>query len=385
MDKFKSLTLGEVQSPVNVLKEVLQIFNRRQKCKAAILSWLDGKHYYGADWIRITFEKLAEILGYCRETISRHMNELIEMGLLESQASHRFPKDTACEYQINQDRLKEILRLSRCEKIDDYVQDNSGLCANNPSTYRNTLNTLKKEQRLPKNEVEEEWDNKNEETKLSELDQSACLQNTEIPPTVAEVNHDSCYKQENQSTITTFAHNSNQTSSTNESTDREDALPLPSDEREEESMKIHEVRDTVGKLTPELKRLVVDFDIVQLRKALALYRQRQQKEEIRNPYSWLKKCLQQKWWQDKQAFTSTQTDARKDIPEPKPASERLTDEQKSWYERAIACGICLPAPIEELPIKMGLVCARVIIRNPRPQDPPFDILPIEKLVAEYPL
>jgi hypothetical protein len=51
MNKFTSLTLGEVRSPVNVLKEILATFNRRHKCKAAILSWLDGKHYYGNEWV----------------------------------------------------------------------------------------------------------------------------------------------------------------------------------------------------------------------------------------------------------------------------------------------------------------------------------------------
>ena len=57
----------------------------------------------------------------------------------------------------------------------------------------------------------------------------------------------------------------------------------------------------------------------------------------------------------------------------------------SSYPEAIASGICLPAAIEELPTRMGLVCARVIIPNRRPHDPLFDILPIEKLVVQYQL
>ncbi|MBW4480011.1 MAG: hypothetical protein KME54_25035 [Tolypothrix brevis GSE-NOS-MK-07-07A] len=122
-----------------------------------------------------------------------------------------------------------------------------------------------------------------------------------------------------------------------------------------------------------------------LRKALVLYQQRQQKQQIHNPYSWLKKCLEQKWWQDKPANTNAQPDARQDVPEPLAASERLTLEQKAWYEKAVASEICLPSPIEELPIKMGLVCARVAIPNRKPYQLLFDILPIEELIAEYPL
>lgn len=172
---------------------------------------------------------------------------------------------------------------------------------------------------------------------------------------------------------------------TNDLISRVDASPVPSDEHEEENIKLCEVRDAIGSLTPKLKKLIVDFILGDLRKALALYRQRHQFQQIRDSYSWLKKCLQQKWWQDKPANTHPPTDARKDVPEPLAANEKLTLEQKVWYEKAINQGICLPAPIEELPIKMGLVCARVAIPNRKPYQPLFDILPIEELVVEYPL
>ncbi|MEA5595696.1 hypothetical protein [Rivularia sp. UHCC 0363] len=57
--------------------------------------------------------------------------------------------------------------------------------------------------------------------------------------------------------------------------------------------------------------------------------------------------------------------------------------EQSPHLMAIALGICLPAAIEELPIRMGLVCARVVIPNRRPFDPPFEVLPIEKLMVQY--
>ena len=167
-----------------------------------------------------------------------------------------------------------------------------------------------------------------------------------------------------------------------ELTPRCDASPVPADEHEEENIKICEVRDAVGKLTPNLKKLIGEFALSDLRKALVLYQQRQQKQHIRDAYSWLRKCLEQRWWQDKSAHTHVQTSA---VPQFVAAKDKLTQEQKDWYGRAIASGICLQASIEELPVKMGRVCARVLIPNPRPYDPPFDLLAIEDLVIQYPL
>jgi DNA-binding transcriptional MocR family regulator len=139
MTSFTSATLGEINPPLNILKEFLATFNRRHKCKAAILSWLDGKHYYGNSWIRITFENLADILGYCRETISKHMRELIFDGLVEDKPSHRFPKDTASEYRLNLEKIAETIEFSQCEKIDINAPDISGECANNPPTSKTTI------------------------------------------------------------------------------------------------------------------------------------------------------------------------------------------------------------------------------------------------------
>ena len=138
MTSFTSATLGEIRPPLNILKEFLTTFNRRQKCKAAILSWLDGKHYYGHSWVRITFENLADILGYCRETISIHMRELIFYGLVEDKPSHRFPKDTASEYRLNLEKILETIDYSRCEKSRVKAPDIPPECAKNSPTYSKT-------------------------------------------------------------------------------------------------------------------------------------------------------------------------------------------------------------------------------------------------------
>ncbi|MBV6622504.1 MAG: winged helix-turn-helix domain-containing protein [Rivularia sp. (in: Bacteria)] len=139
MTSFTSASLGQINPPINILKEFLVTFNRRQKCKAAILSWLDGKHYYGNSWVRITFENLADILGYCRETISKHIRELVFDGLVEDKPSHRFPKDTASEYRLNLEKIIETIEFSQCENIDAEVPDISGECANNPPTSKTTI------------------------------------------------------------------------------------------------------------------------------------------------------------------------------------------------------------------------------------------------------
>ncbi len=162
MTSFTSATLGEINPPINILKEFLATFNRRQKCKAAILSWFDGKHYYSNSWIRITFENLADILGYCRETISKHMKDLIFDGLVEDKPSHRFPKDTASEYRLNLENIMETIEFSQCEKTDAEVPNISGECANNPPTSKTTIkffennNTVAEEEKVdgPEQEIQ---------------------------------------------------------------------------------------------------------------------------------------------------------------------------------------------------------------------------------------
>ncbi len=180
MTSFTSATLGE-NPPLNILKEFLATFNRRQKCKAAILSWFDGKHYYG-NWIRITFEKLADILGYCRETISKHMKELIFDGLVEDKPSHRFPKDTASEYRLNLEKIAETIEFCRCETIDVDAPNISGECANNPPTSKAYLkffknnNTAAEEEKKDEHELEAQTQIPRYDEKLEESDSN---QNTD--------------------------------------------------------------------------------------------------------------------------------------------------------------------------------------------------------------
>jgi hypothetical protein len=189
MSSFTSATLGHIHPPVNILKEFLATFNRRQKCKAAILSWIDGKHYYGQEWVRITFENLADILGYCRETISKHIKELVFDGLIEEQPSHRFPKDTAYEYRLNLNQITEMIESSQCEKIDTDVPDISGLCANNLSTYKTSLNLFENNNTAVGEKEEPDWEAVGKETETWEQSQiTHYVDESELVDSTNEIN-----------------------------------------------------------------------------------------------------------------------------------------------------------------------------------------------------
>ncbi len=143
MTNFTSATFGEINTPINILREFLATFNRRQKCKAAILSWFDGKLYYKHEWVRVTFEDLADILGYCRATISRHIKELVFDGILDEQPSHCFPKDTASQYRLNLERIAPDVDSQRCEIFHTDVPIIPQVPAGNVATYKTNLSSLK--------------------------------------------------------------------------------------------------------------------------------------------------------------------------------------------------------------------------------------------------
>lgn len=210
----------------------------------------------------------------------------------------------------------------------------------------------------------------NSDYSLGEVNNDCSLEHVESDRSLEnEVTHEDRLPDEHQANNTTYEV-CNLHSLTNMSNEVIES-PL-----EEENLKLREVRDAVGKLTRELKELVAQFTLIDLRKALTIYRERIAHTAIHNPYRWLKKCLQERWWMTQ--------DPRKFNEAPKPANERLSQELKDWFEWAITQGICLPAAIAELPEKMGLICAQVPILNRRPFDPPYDLIPIEQLAREYP-
>ncbi|MEH1777078.1 helix-turn-helix domain-containing protein [Nostoc sp.] len=261
MNNFASAMLGQISTPVNILKEFLEIFNRRQKCKAAILSWLDGKHFYGQEWVRITLENLGEILGYCRETISKHLRELVADKLVNELPAQRFPKDTANMYRLNPnwlppiefdksewaelskllgfwkhlDMLPKILFFGRCEKIDIDGPKNAPINANNPPTLETNLklfknnNTAVAEKKEVVEEKEPDWES------------------------IAVATDDW-----EQTQITHFVEGNEEISSTDEIDPHEDLLPAP--EIKPTSTQNKPTKDEIRETCTELKRLRINPD-----------------------------------------------------------------------------------------------------------------------------
>ncbi|PSB02771.1 hypothetical protein [Merismopedia glauca] len=113
--------LGETR-PINLLKEYLDIFRGRQKSKAYLLSWLDNwlfrKKKAGlVPWVYVVLQDVADELGYCRDTVHRHLQELMELGLISRRPYHRYPTDNIWEYTINFEELR-LLEVKSQERRD---------------------------------------------------------------------------------------------------------------------------------------------------------------------------------------------------------------------------------------------------------------------------
>lgn len=107
---FASSVLGEVSHPINVLREYLKMF--KNKCQAAIVSWLDGwthtKRSQGQDeWVWLTLDFLAKELGYCKDTIHTHLKKLLKAGVIERKPAKRWPTDNAWSYRLVPQEIKK--------------------------------------------------------------------------------------------------------------------------------------------------------------------------------------------------------------------------------------------------------------------------------------
>lgn len=108
MASFTSAFLGEVQHPKNTLHEYLAAF--KNKCQADILSWLDKwtrtKRVQGKeDWIWLVTSSLAKELSYCKDTIFRHLDKLLNLGVIDRRKANRWACDQAYEYRIVPEKL----------------------------------------------------------------------------------------------------------------------------------------------------------------------------------------------------------------------------------------------------------------------------------------
>ncbi len=121
MSHFTSAFLGQVQHPINILQEYLAAFGN--KCQAAILSWLDNwtrnkRKEAQSDWVWLVLSDLAAELGYCKDTIFRHLHHLVEMGVIERQRAKRWATDRAWKYRIVSAQLAKYIGLSENQTVD---------------------------------------------------------------------------------------------------------------------------------------------------------------------------------------------------------------------------------------------------------------------------
>ncbi|WP_413167741.1 hypothetical protein ACL6C3_13705 [Capilliphycus salinus ALCB114379] len=111
--QFTTATLGVVRHPSNLLVEFLEVWKRRSKVKACILSWLDRAHLSKGEtgWICASYQQIGKAFGYCRDTIGRHLKDLIQDGYIRRRNllphEKRYPTDTRKMYQINFPKLRE--------------------------------------------------------------------------------------------------------------------------------------------------------------------------------------------------------------------------------------------------------------------------------------
>ncbi|MEA5498361.1 hypothetical protein VB834_15270 [Limnoraphis robusta Tam1] len=111
--QFTTATLGVVRHPSNLLVEFLEVWKRRSKVKACILSWLDSWHISKGEtgWICASYQQIGKAFGYCRDTIGRHLKDLIKDGYIRRRNllphEKRYPTDTRKMYQINFPKLRE--------------------------------------------------------------------------------------------------------------------------------------------------------------------------------------------------------------------------------------------------------------------------------------
>ncbi|MEL7039323.1 MAG: helix-turn-helix domain-containing protein [Cyanobacteria bacterium J06592_8] len=115
LSQFTTATLGTVRHPSNLLMEFLEIWQKTHKVKAYILSWLDSWHKSKGEkgWICASYQQIANAFGYCRDTIYRHLSELIQEGYIYRRNLYKheksYPTDTRKMYQINFVKLRQTV------------------------------------------------------------------------------------------------------------------------------------------------------------------------------------------------------------------------------------------------------------------------------------
>ncbi len=57
-------------------------------------------------------------LGYCKDTIFRHLQRLLELGVIERQRAHRWATDRAWKYRIVSQKLAQYIDLCENQTVE---------------------------------------------------------------------------------------------------------------------------------------------------------------------------------------------------------------------------------------------------------------------------
>jgi hypothetical protein len=144
MPQFTSAFLGQVQHPINILQEYLTAFGN--KCQAAILSWLDNwtktkRKEAQSDWVWLVLSDLAAELGYCKDTVFRHLQRLLELGVIERLRAKRWATDRAWKYRIVPPKLAQYISLCENQTVDSDKSEH-GQSEASTSTFQNQDNNI---------------------------------------------------------------------------------------------------------------------------------------------------------------------------------------------------------------------------------------------------
>ena len=107
-----------------------------------------------------------------------------------------------------------------------------------------------------------------------------------------------------------------------------------------------------------------------LEPAIAAFLENCAKGAIANPNSYLSKCVKQGWKpRNQQSASGSQQSG-------------LSLEFLKTYERLKLARLVLPEPPESLPVIMGVVNVRIPNPNPRPWEPPYQLMPWDEALSE---
>lgn len=338
---FTSAVLGEVQHPTNIIREYLEKFRGTQKCKALILSWLDGwiqtKLRQGKPpWVYVVSQELALASGYCRDTVHRHLKELCERGILQRLPYKRWPTDNIFSYTINFEKLQQELGCSL-----------SPVEGQSPQAENQTADSQNSE--CPESESQPPTV-QNQKTYISTIPNPSLFPPQTTTGVVQKKEEDIEAPPKDIPVNDLIASGDSEDETKNVFSDKLSAA--------ESKEVLREVRDDlqIG-LNETLQKLITSSPGQVVRDAIAAYQEAHQQSRVKNPIGFFTSAILGQW---------------------KPATKREDKyplEFRRGYQRLCDAGVVIPEPVESLPVVMGEINVRVPIPNRMPWEPPYQLLP----------